>query len=617
MSLLLVENLTVTARIGKPLAGSGEPALLAPVLRGINLALDRGQVLGVVGESGAGKSILGRAIAGQLPAGFGVAAGRVDFNRRNLLSITPTTRRAMLGREIAFIPQEPLSALNPVRTVFSQLREHFTHLGLPRREHRDRAIEALAEVQLPNPEDLLRRFPHQLSGGMCQRVLIAMAFASRPRLIVADEPTTALDVSVQARILELMASLQRRAGTAVLFITHDLRLAAGICDNVAVLYAGGVVEEGAASAVLSRPLHPYTRALELANPALGSRRGLMVLPDHMPGLAALAEASGCRFAPRCPVRSQGCSEREIPLIGDERRVACQYPERTGAIAPTAPPPPHRAATGEVLLSVEGLGRRFRAGTMFRKRDIVALEDASFTLREGEFLGIVGESGSGKSTLARLIVGLDRPTSGRVTLAGADVTRGGAAARQIRLANLQMVFQNPSSALNPRRRVGSIVAQALEAAHRPVAEREAVAAELMRAMGLDPALASRLPVQLSGGQRQRVNIARALAARPRLLVADEIVSGLDVSIQAQLLALLAKLRAGGIALVFISHDLAVVRHLCDRVIVMQQGRIVEDGETDRVFANPQADYTRELLAAAPPDIGAPPVPTMLAISPPSG
>ncbi len=612
MSLLTVENLTVTARVGQ-----GGVARLAPVLRGVGLALDKGEVLGIVGESGAGKSMLGRAIAGYLPPGFSVAGGRVDFNRRNLLAITAEARRAMLGREIAFIPQEPLSALNPVRTVFSQLGEHYTHLGIPRREHRARAIEALAEVQLPDPESLLRRFPHQLSGGMCQRVLIAMAFASRPRLIVADEPTTALDVSVQARILELMAALQRRAGTAVLFITHDLRLAAGICDRLAVLYAGAVVEEGGAASVLSRPLHPYTRALELANPALSARRGLMVLPDHMPGLAALAEATGCRFAPRCPVRSHGCAEREIPLIGDDRRVACQYPERTLGITPSAPAPPHRAGTGEALLSVEGLGRRFRVGGMFRRHGVTALEDASFTLREGEFLGVVGESGSGKSTLARLIVGLDRPTTGRIILAGADVTKGDAAARQIRLANLQMVFQNPSSALNPRRRVGSIVAQALEAAHRPTVEREAVAAELMRAMGLDPALVSRLPAQLSGGQRQRVNIARALAARPRLLVADEIVSGLDVSIQAQLLALLARLRAGGIALVFISHDLAVVRHLCDRVIVMQQGRIVEQGETERVFASPQADYTRELLAAAPPDIGAPAPTRLLAIPPPAG
>ncbi len=618
MSMLSIDGLTVTAQISTGKVGKDREPRLAPVLRGVSLSLDKGQVLGIVGESGAGKSMLGRAIAGHLPPGFAVAGGRVDFNRRNLLSISADTRRAMLGREVAFIPQEPLSALNPVRTIFSQLREHFTHLGYPRREHRDRAIEALAAVQLPEPADLLTRYPHQLSGGMCQRVLIAMAFASRPRLIVADEPTTALDVSVQARILELMAALQRRAGTAILFITHDLRLAAGICDRVAVLYAGAVVEEGGAAAVLSRPLHPYTRALELANPALGTRRGLMVLPDHMPGLVALAEATGCRFAPRCPVRSAGCAEREIPLIGDDRRVACQFPERTSTIAPSSPPAPHRMGSGEVLLRLEGLGRSFRVGGMFRRRDVIALENASLTLREGEFLGVVGESGSGKSTLARLIVGLDRPTSGRITLAGADVTRGDAAARRVRLANLQMVFQNPSSALNPRRRVASIVAQALEAAHRPAAEREAVAAELMRAMGLDPALVSRFPAQLSGGQRQRVNIARALAARPRLLVADEIVSGLDVSVQAQLLALLARLRASAISLIFISHDLAVVRHLCDRVIVMQQGRIVEHGETERVFASPQADYTRELLAAAPADIGeAASAATLLAIPPPAG
>ncbi len=611
MSLFAVSDLTVTARLGK-----GNETVFAPVLRGVSLTLDRGMVLGIVGESGAGKSMLGRAIADQLPAGFAIASGRMDFARRNILALTPATRRAMLGRDIAFIPQDPIAALNPVRTIFSQLREHFAQLGLPRHQHRARAIEALAEVQLPDPADLLGCFPHQLSGGMCQRVLIAMAFASRPRLIVADEPTAALDAPVQARILELMAALQRRAGTAVLFLTRDLRLATGICDRLAVLYAGAVVEEGGAASVLARPLHPYTRALELASPSPDMRRGLMVLPDHMPGLAALATANGCRFAPRCPVRSAGCAEREIPLIGDDRRVACQYPERTSRIVPSPPPPPFRASAGEVLLQVDGLARRFRVGGLFRRREMSALEDASFTLREGEFLGVVGASGSGKSTLARLIVGLDRPTAGRITLAGADVTRGDAAARQIRRANLQMVFADPASALNPRRRIGSIIAQALEAAHRPAVEREAVAAELMRAMGLDSELVARLPGQLSGGQRQRVSIARALAARPRLLVADEIVAGFDVAIQAQLLALLARLRASGIALIFISHDLAVVRHLCDRVVVMQAGRIVEAGETERVFTRPQADYTRELLAAAPPDIG-PPAPTLLAIPPPSG
>ncbi|MDE2333028.1 MAG: ABC transporter ATP-binding protein [Rhodospirillales bacterium] len=611
MSLLMIRDLTVTAPTGQ--RGDADRVR---VLRGISLSLDRGMVLGVVGESGAGKSLLGRVIAGQLPPGFAMAAGRVDFSRRNILALTPGARRAMLGREIAFIPQDPRAALNPVRTIFSQLREHFAHLGLPRHQHRARAIEVLADVQLPDPADLLGRFPHQLSAGMCQRVLIAMAFASRPLLLVADEPAAALDAAAQRQTLELIAAQRRRAGTAVLFITHDLRRVAGFCDRLAVLYAGAVVEEGAAAAVMSRPLHPYTRALELATPSLATRRGLVVLPGHQPGLAALGRASGCRFAPRCPVRSAGCAEREIPLIGDDRRVACQYPERTSRIAPAPPPPPYRVGSGEVLLQVDGLGRRLRAGGVLRGRVTAVLEDVSFKLREGEFLGIVGESGSGKSTLARLIVGLDRPTTGRIALAGADVTKGDGAARRIRLANLQMVFPDPDSALNPRRRIGSIVAQALEAARRPAVEREAVAADLMRAMGLDPALVARLPGQLSRGQRQRVSIARALAARPRLLVADDVVSGLDVSTQAQLLALLARLRASGIALVFISHDLAVVRHLCDRVIVMQQGRIVEAGETERVFTDPQAEHTRALLAAAPPDIG-PPATTLLAIPPPAG
>jgi peptide/nickel transport system ATP-binding protein len=574
------------------------------VIDGLDLDLAAGRVLGLVGESGAGKSMIGRTIAQLLPRGFAVTAGSLAFDGRDLLRMPRGERRALLGRDIAFIPQEPLTALNPVMTIGAQLDEHLTRLGVA--DRRAAAVAALEAVHLPDPAALLRRYPHQLSGGMCQRVLIAMAFAGRPKLVVADEPTTALDVTIQARIMELMAELQRAHGTAVLFITHDLRLAAQICDEVLVLYAGAVAERGPVRSVLATPAHPYTRCLSLANPAMhGPPRVLYTLPEQMPGLREIASLRGCRFAPRCPLATEACERGPPPLadVGSGQAAACIRPQATRSIvAPPAPEPTGPVARGAALLEVSGVSKRFRTGSLLRRSETLAVRDASFAIAAGEFVAVVGESGSGKSTLGRLIVGLEHVSVGRIVLAGRDVTRPGAAVRAHRIAHVQMVFQDPQSALNPRRRIGAIVTQALEASGAARVARDTRAVDLLRDMGLASALAARTPSQLSGGQRQRVNIARALCNVPTLLVADEIVSGLDVSVQAQLLTLLQRLRQEHqFALLFISHDLSVVRHLCDRVLVMRAGEIVEAGPVADVFARPAHPYTQVLLASVPPEV----------------
>jgi peptide/nickel transport system ATP-binding protein len=505
------------------------------------------------------------------------------------------------------VPQEPLSALNPVLTIGQQIDEHLRRLRISDRRARwERALAMLDNVHLSHGAELLTKYPHQLSGGMCQRVLIAMAFASRPKLLVADEPTTALDVTIQARIVELIAEMQQNARTSVVFITHDLRLAAQICDDILVLYAGRPAEYGPARRVFSDPAHPYTRCLQLANPTIsGPRRGLYALPERMPGLSTLKDIDGCLFAPRCPRKADDCVRAPPPFVAVEKGhlAACIRSATTAEIAAPPAAPHEDADAGTPLLTVDGLSKTFITQRgLFAKSTFAAVKNVSFALHENEFVGIVGESGSGKSTVARMLCGLEMPSAGKVVIAGRDVSDGSAASRAHQRGHVQMVFQDPQSALNPRRRVASIVTQALEAAGEGTqAERLARAEALLSEIGLPPEAATRFPAQLSGGQRQRVNIARALCATPRILIADEIVSGLDVSVQAQLLNLLLRLRRQrGFAMLFISHDLSVVRCLCDRVLVMYGGEVVESGPTDAVFAAPSHPYTRTLLAAVPPD-----------------
>lgn len=594
MSLLVARGLTVAARV------EGEAV---PVFRGLNFALAPGRVLGLVGESGAGKSMVGRAVAQLLPPGFRISHGSMEFGGADLVTMPPAARRALLGRDIAFIPQQPLAALNPLQTVAALLDEHHRRLGVRgRRLLREYARAALAAVQLPDPAAMLARYPHQLAADQCQRLLVAMAFAGRPRLVVADEATAALDVIAQADVIALMRALQRASGAAMLFITRDLRLAAGLCDELAVMHAGDIVETGPAAQVLGAPRHPYTRCLQLAIPPMdGPRRALYALPEPMPGLRALARLPGCRFAPRCPVKADYCLRSEPPLAGGAHRSACLRPGLVPAIAAAdaLSPPPWRPAGQAPVLVLEGLCKSFTTGAWPRRGRVDAVRDVSLRVAPGEFVAVVGESGSGKSTLGRLVVGLERPDAGRIVLAGHDVGAGDAAARRHRVDHVQMVFQDPQAALNPRRRVAAIIAQALEAQGAKFAVRERRVRTLLAEMGMPLELGVRSPAQLSGGQRQRVSIARALCSAPPLLVADDIMAGLDISVQAQLLLLLHRLRQDhDFALLFISRDLPVVRHLCDRVLVMHRGAIVEEGPTATVFGWPRHDCTRALLAAVP-------------------
>jgi peptide/nickel transport system ATP-binding protein len=579
-----------------------------PAIRKLTFDLAAGKIVGLVGESGAGKSMVGRAIAQLLPPGFDITAGSLLFEGEDLVPMARSRRRALLGRRIAFVPQAPMSALNPVMTIGVQFDEHLARLGQDRRSRRERALAVLAAARLPHGEQLLSRYPHQLSGGMCQRVLIAMAFSSNPRLVVADEPTTALDVTLHPPILRLIADMQRQHGTAVLFITHDLRLAAQLSDDIIVMYAGRAIESGPTRVVLSDPAHPYTRCLQLANPSMrAEQRTLYVVPEQMPTLRQLQNLDGCHFAPRCPLAADDCRSAEPPsvAIGSGRSVACIRAAATPGItvAPRVDQTPDIADRN--FLQVEKLTRHYAigGGLFGSTRTLVAVKDASFTIAANEFVALVGESGSGKSTIAKMLVGLERPSSGRILLNGEDVSHPLMRRRALASLSLQMVFQDPQSALNPRRRVASIITQVMEAGTVQASweERLARTRELLAEVGLSEDFAGRLPAQLSGGQRQRLNIARALCRLPKILIADEIVSGLDVSVQAQLLSLLARLRAElGFAMLFISHDLSVVRYLCSRVLVMYRGGIIEQGPVESVFSNPKHPFTQSLLASVPPD-----------------
>ena len=621
MTMLSISDLSLTTRVdGKPV----------DLLRDITLSVERGKVLGLVGESGAGKSMIGRLIAGHTPPGFEVTKGRIEFDGQNLLSLAAREWRGLLGRRIAFIPQEPLTALNPVLTIGQTFDEHLMLLGIPASRRKDLIVAQLSAVKLPHPEQMVRRYPHQLSGGQCQRVLIAMAFVANPSLIIADEPTTALDVVSQAHILSLLAEQQRQHETAVILITHDLRLAAHVCDDICVLYAGEQVEYGPAADVLREPRHPYTWALHDATPDVhGVQRVLPMLGGQMPGLAALATLGGCRFAARCPTRNATCESgaRALRESSPGHWVRCahtcevalhaigtvehsvEHPIAHSAMAATGPGwlAPHGDPTAAPLVELRDVTLRYtaRRGLLGQRQSHTdAVSHVSLKVQPGEFVGIVGESGSGKTSIARLIVGAENITSGELLIEGQDRAKAAATVQRLTREHVQMIFQDPHSALNPRRSVFRLLTQTYEVDHIPGAlqrlPRQERASQLLQDVGLASDALERFPSQLSGGQKQRVNIGRALCVIPRLVVADEIVSGLDVSIQAQILNLLLELgRAHGIALLLISHDLSVVRYLCSRVIVMQSGKIVEEGKTGEVFANPQHAYTRLLLASVPP------------------
>ncbi|AUY52706.1 ABC transporter ATP-binding protein [Streptomyces sp. CB01881] len=531
-----------------------------PAVRGVDLSVRPGEVVALVGESGSGKSTAAHAVLGLLPRGGSLDGGAIVFAGTDLARAGDAALRGLRGREIGLIPQDPMVALNPVQRIGRQVAEVLLiHRLAARPEAARRALELLGEAGLPDPESVARRYPHELSGGMRQRVLIAIALAARPRLVIADEPTSALDVTVQRRILDHIGALTRERGIAVLLITHDLGVAADRADRVAVMERGEVVESGPVRQVLDAPAHPCTRALLAAAPG-GS-------PTTDPG----------PDRPRAALRS-----------------------RTAAAGDGADGPGDRPAGAGDLLLAEDLVKEFPGHRGDRHPGARAVDGVSLRIGRGETLALVGESGSGKSTTARMLVRLTDPTSGRITFDGQDVTRlGGGALRGLR-RRMQFVHQSPYASLSPRLSVAEIVSEPLRAYRiGSRAERAGRAATLLDRVRLPAALLDRRPAELSGGQRQRVAIARALALDPDLLVCDEPVSALDVSSQAQILDLLAELRAElGLGLLFISHDLAVVRQIASRVGVMRGGRLVETGPVEQVFASPSHPYTRELLAAVP-------------------
>jgi peptide/nickel transport system ATP-binding protein len=504
-------------------------------LGGVSLSVAANEILCVVGESGSGKSIMANAIMKLLPRDVEIDGGRVMFEGRDLAAATTAEMRQVRGAGIAMIFQEPMTALNPLRNIGDQIGEMFSiHTDLSKSEIKAKVLALLEDVRIPNPAEAVRAFPHELSGGQRQRAMIAMALALDPRLLIADEPTTALDVTTQAQILKLIRELQVRRKTAVLFITHDFGVVAEIADRVVVMQHGTVVEIGAVKDVLNNPQHAYTKQLIAAVPPL-----------------------------------------------------------------TAPPP--RPLSDDIILTLDHVSKTYRNGGFLGRgaRVTHAVRDVSLKLPRGATLGIVGESGSGKSTLARCIVRLIDPDGGSIVLEGKGWARLSREQVRRETKHIQMVFQDPYASLNPRRKAGGLVAQGPIVHGTPRAKAIADAKELFALVGLDPSAIDRFPHEFSGGQRQRIGLARALALKPDVLVADEAVSALDVSVQAQVLKMLADLRERlGLSIVFITHDLRVAAQICDLVAVMKDGEVVEHGLAGEVFGNPQHAYTKALLASIP-------------------
>ena len=588
-------------------------------VEGISYKVKPGEVVALVGESGCGKSVSSLAIMRLLakPAGR-VVHGRILFEGKNLLDLPEDEMREIRGRDIAMIFQEPMTSLNPVLTIGFQIMEPLLlHLRMSPEQARDRALELLKLVGIPDPERRLEQYPHQFSGGMRQRVMIAIGLACNPKLIIADEPTTALDVTIQAQILELMKSLSRDLGIALVVITHNLGIVARYADRVNVMYAARMAEQGAARDVFAQPLHPYTTGLLRSVPRLDQPRGrkLETIEGLPPNL--LEPPPGCRFAPRCPAKQDACLEvmPDLEVIEPHRYSACLRAAelmRVGATglglqsASTDVPEVKTIDRGKPLLDVQNLKTYFDVTTGFKSiakhHSIVrAVDDLSFTVFRGETVGLVGESGCGKTTVGRTLLRLERATAGKIDFDGIDVVAAeGDTLNQYR-RKMQVIFQDPYSSLNPRMTIGQIIAEpmlvhGLQPTRKAARER---VSDLLTKVGLFGYMADRYPHELSGGQRQRVGIARALAMEPAFIVCDEPVSALDVSIQAQIINLLEDLQAQfGLTYLFIAHDLAVVRHISDRVIVMYLGRVMEIADRDTLYGDPLHPYTQALLEAVP-------------------
>ena len=583
------------------------PDVLA--VAGLSLALQRGETYGLVGESGSGKSSVAMAIMRHLGRRGRIAAGSVCFNGLDLAALSKGDLRRLRGNRIAMIYQDPATALNPSKRIGAQLVEVLTHHGgTSSVEARRRVLDSLRDVQLADPETMLRRYPHQLSGGQQQRVVISMAFLAKPELLLLDEPTSALDVTVERDIIDLLIAMQRSHGTTALFISHNLALVRQICGRVGVMYGGQIVEEGPAEDLFADPRHPYTRGLLACLPRIDGNKRVQRLHAIGGQVARLSEKPrACTFLARCERARGGLCDAANPLLepadpGSVHLVRCFRPDGSPVVDADPPgslfaPPAENAQ--QPVLRVESLTKRFR---LPGGREIVANHDVSMALSAGETVAVVGESGSGKSTLGRILIGLEVATEGKVFLGDKDVGRFGTRRRssdQIRA--VQMIFQNPDSTLNPAWTVGAMLKRAL-ARLGDFGSREQRAIEMWRLLDqvrLPAEVADMLPSQLSGGQKQRVAIARAFAGRPSIVIADEPISALDTSVKTAIIELLlATQQAYNTALLFISHDLGIVRYIADRVIVMHAGEIVEIGPVDAVFAPPYHPYTESLLAAVP-------------------
>jgi peptide/nickel transport system ATP-binding protein len=607
--LLEVRNLSVTfpQRTGDVRA-----------VRNISYEIHSGEFLGIVGESGSGKSVSSLAIMGLLPDTAQIE-GEILFEGRSLLKLNDRELSDIRGNDIAIIFQDPLSSLTPVYTIGDQVGEalRLHDRSLSRLASVSRAVELLRLVGIPDPERRVKAFPHEFSGGMRQRAMIAMAIANNPKLIIADEPTTALDVTIQAQILEVLQEAKRITGAAVSLITHDLGVIAGHADRVGVMYAGKLVELGTVDQVFAEPTMPYTVGLLRSVPNIltaGTER-LVPLDGRPPSLANLPP--GCPFAARCPVAIAECSTVEPEFIAhgkDKLHLsAChradEISDGTLERAQIFPRPIALASalakdqSSEPILTVSDLARSFplTRGGVFRRNvgSVHAVDGVSFELRPGRTLGIVGESGCGKTTTILEIMELTQPQQGRIVFEGVDVANLTPKARRSMRADIQLVFQDPSAAVDPRLPVGEVIAEPLLVQGIPKAERDARVADLLDLVGLDHSMADRYPHEFSGGQRQRIGIARALSTSPKVLVLDEPVSALDVSIQAGVINLLQDLRDTlGLSLIFVAHDLAIVRQIADDVAVMYLGRVVEYGPITTVFGEPKHPYTQALMSAAP-------------------
>ena len=604
---------------------------------GVSLSIGAGECLGIVGESGSGKTMTALSVMRLLPSGGAITGGRVSVAGTELTALSEEAMQQVRGNAVGMVFQDPLTSLNPTMTIGDQIAESVRlHRSASKARALARAVEVLGLVGMPRPAERVASFPHQLSGGMRQRVMIAMALACEPRLLIADEPTTALDVTIQKQILELLDGLRQRLGMAVILVTHDLGVIAGHADRVAVMYAGRIVETAPAPAMFAHPRHPYTEALLDALPEKAAGGGrLYNIPGQPPDLTA--PPPGCRFAPRCRRARDECRESEPSLTsgGDFRLVRCFFPveaiEPAGAsvttlrssplpsptlLSPTLPSST-LSSTPDVTVAAaaatSGQAESLRldhvlkdfsvtSGAVLQRRigQVSAVADVSFGLPHGSTFGLVGESGCGKTTIGRLIVGLEKPTSGRILLDGDDIARESRGDRRRRARAVQLMFQDSYASMDPRMRVSTILREPLAIARDGSrAEQRRRIAAMLAEVGLPATAVDRYPHEFSGGQRQRLGLARALIAGPTLIVADEPVSALDVSIQAQILNLMRDLqREHGLTYLFISHDLSVVRYMADAIGVMYLGKLVETGPAAAVYASPAHPYTQGLIDTVP-------------------